>query len=283
MATIYNNLAIPHPSGAYPCAAPTRSVVPAISRREFLTASGAAAIAAACCRNSPATALPSDFDYAMLRSRPGKPTRAATPGLRPLGIGTTRDGSIYVPPTYNPGRPSPLIVLLHGAGHDSNEWSSGPLAELFDRGAFVVVMPDSRRTTWDMMYGDFGADVRFIDRALSLAFSECRIDPERVTLGGFSDGATYALSLGITNANLFKSIVAFSPGTVRPAAKTGKPRIFITHGTKDTVLPIEVSSREIVDALREKAYPVTYEEFDGPHTVPRERAERAVAWLMTGR
>jgi phospholipase/carboxylesterase len=219
----------------------------------------------------------------MLRSRPARPTRSAVAGLRPLGLGSPRDGSIYIPQTYSPSRPSPLLVLLHGAGHDSKEWSQGPLGDLFDKGAFVVVMPDSRRTTWDMMYGDYGADVRFIDRALSLAFSECRIDPERVSLGGFSDGATYALSLGITNANLFKSIVAFSPGTVRPAAKTGKPKIFITHGTKDTVLPVEVTSREIVEALREKEYPVTYEEFDGPHTIPRERAERAIAWLTTGK
>ena len=256
--------------------------MPPISRREFLAASGAAAFAAACCRNNPSTALLPDFDYAMLRSRPGRPIRQAGTGLRPLGLGSPRDGSIYIPPTYSPSRPSPLLVLLHGAGHDSNEWSQGPLAELFDKGAFVVVMPDSRRTTWDMRYGDYGADVRFIDRALSLAFSECRIDPERITLGGFSDGATYALSLGITNANLFKSIIAFSPGTVRPAAKTGKPRIFITHGTKDTVLPIEVSSREIVDALKEKRYPVTYEEFDGGHTIPGEKAKRAIAWLLEG-
>ena len=147
----------------------------------------------------------------------------------------------------------------------------------------IVVMPDSRRTTWDMMYGDYGADVRFIDRALALAFAQCRIDPNRIALGGFSDGATYALSLGITNANLFKSIVAFSPGTVRPAAKTGKPRIFITHGTNDTVLPIDVSSREIVDALKEKEYSVTYEEFEGGHTIPRERAMRAIEWLLSGK
>ena len=257
--------------------------MPPISRREFLAASGAAAVAAACCRNNPTPALLSDIDYAMLRARPGKPTKTATPGLRALGIGETRDGSIYIPATYSPSRPSPLLVLLHGAGHDSKEWSEGPLSELFDKSAMIVVMPDSRRTTWDMMYGDYGADVRFIDRALALAFSECRIDANRIALGGFSDGATYALSLGITNANLFKSIVAFSPGTVRPAAKTGKPRIFITHGTNDTVLPIDVSSREIVDALKEKEYPVTYEEFEGGHTIPRERAMRAIEWLLSGK
>ena len=257
---------------------------PGISRRDFLAAAGAAAIATACCRNAGAGPVLPDISYAMLRARPAKPVRKATPGLRPLALGTgIRDGSIYVPPTYSVTKPSPLLVLLHGASHDSKEWSQGPLQELFDTGRIVVVMPDSRRSTWDMMYGDYGPDVRFIDRALALAFAECRIDPDLIALGGFSDGGTYALSLGITNANLFRSVIAFSPGTVRPAAKTGKPRIFITHGTRDQVLPIEETSREIVAALREKNYPVTYEEFDGPHTVTAERARRAIDWFLAGK
>lgn len=226
-----------------------------------------------------------DVSFAFLRSRPGKPSKQATIGLRPLalGTGTIRDGFIYVPKTYSPSRPSPLLVLLHGAGHDSSEWSKGPLADLFDESRVVVVMPDSRRTTWDMMYGDYGPDVRFIDRALALAFSECRIDPARTALAGFSDGGTYALSLGITNANLFTSLIAFSPGTVRPAAKTGKPRIYITHGTQDQILPIEETSREIVAALKEKNYPVTYEEFEGSHTVSRETARKALGWWLNGK
>jgi phospholipase/carboxylesterase len=253
-----------------------------LSRREFLLASGSAALTAACCRQPPVTALPSDVSFAMLYARPRKPTKPARTGLHSLGLGSPRDGSIYIPPTYSPSRPSPLVVLLHGAAHDSKEWSQSPLPELFDAGRVVVVMPDSRRTTWDMMYGDFGPDVRFIDRALALAFDECRIDPARIALGGFSDGGTYALSLGITNANLFSSILAFSPATVKPAAKTGKPRIFITHGTNDKVLPIDATSREIVAALKEKNYPVTYEEFEGAHTVTREGAKRAVAWFLTG-
>ena len=216
----------------------------------------------------------------MLRARPGRPSEKPTVGLKPLNLASGRDGFIYVPPTYSDARPSPLLVLLHGAGRSSHEWSSGPLAELFDQGSIVVVMPDSRQGTWDMIYGDYGPDVRFIDRALTLAFSRCRINPAKVALGGFSDGATYALSLGITNANLFRSVIAFSPGTVRPAAKTGKPRIFITHGTRDEVLPIDETSREIVAALRQKDYPVTYGEFDGPHTVTREGAKRAIDWFL---
>ncbi len=254
-----------------------------LTRREFVVTAGAATLVAGCCRAVKTNPIAPDVSFAMLRSRPQKPAKPATPGLRRLGLNAGRDGFIYVPATYSPKRASPLLVLLHGAGHDSREWTEAPLAELFDPGAVVVVMPDSRQTTWDMMYGDFGPDVRFIDRALSLAFTECRIDPARIALGGFSDGGTYALSLGITNADFFSSVIAFSPGSVRPAAKTGKPRIFITHGTEDKVLPIEATSREIVAALQEKNYPVTYEEFTGPHTIPRDKAKRAIDWMLSGK
>ena len=259
-----------------------------LSRRSFVLVAGSGLLAAGCGRpaevatNQPAPASEPDpgRPEAMLVSRPGEPTARIDHGLQKLGIGTGRDGFIYVPPTYTPLQASPLLVLMHGAGQSSQEFTRSPLGELFDKDAIVVVIPDSRGPTWDMIYDDYGVDVEFIDRALKFAFTRCRIDPKRVALGGFSDGATYALSLGITNANLFKTVLAFSPGFVKPAAKTGKPRIFIGHGTRDQILPIDITSREIVAALKEKNYPVKFEEFDGPHTMTREEVRHAIDWLM---
>jgi predicted esterase len=254
-----------------------------LNRREFVVSMSAAAAATACCRKStPVTGVDAIVPTAMLKSRPGIPSEKAPTGIQPLELSFGRDGFMYVPPTYSPDKASPLLILCHGAGHDSHEWTRTPLPELFNKDAIVAIMPDSRQMTWDMIYGDYGPDVRFIDEAMALAFRRCRIDPRRIALGGFSDGATYALSLGITNANLFSTILAFSPGFVRPAAKTGKPRIFIGHGTRDEVLPIELTSREIVAALEEKNYPVHFEEFDGPHTVTTEEAKHAIAWFMEG-
>lgn len=219
---------------------------------------------------------------AMLVARPLPPREKPTTGLQPLGLSTgPRDGFIYIPPTYDAARPSPLLVLLHGAGQSAKEFTRGPLSELFDKDRIVVIIPDSRMPTWDMIYaGEYGPDVRFLDRALTLAFNKVRIDPKRIALGGFSDGATYALSLGITNANFFSSVLAFSPGFVKPAVKTGKPRIFIGHGTADQILPIDMTSREIVAALREKNYPVKYEEFDGDHTMTRTEVQHAIDWML---
>jgi len=55
-----------------------------------------------------------------------------------------------------------------------------------------------------------GRIVRAMDEALNKAFAVCRV--ERVGVCGFSDGASYALGLGLANGELFKSVMAFSPG-----------------------------------------------------------------------
>ena len=105
------------------------------------------------------------------------------------------------------------------------------------------------------------------------------VDPKRLAVGGFSDGASYALSLGLTNGDLFTHVLAFSPGFMAPGDSHGKPRLFLSHGTDDRVLPIDQCSRRVVPQVRRAGYDVTYREFDGPHTVPEEVAREAVDWF----
>jgi phospholipase/carboxylesterase len=101
----------------------------------------------------------------------------------------------------------------------------------------------------------------------------------RLAIGGFSDGASYALSLGITNADLFTHVIAFSPGFMAPAGYTGSPRLFISHGMRDGVLPIDRCSRRIVPELERCGYDMLYREFDGRHTILPEIASVAVGWF----
>jgi phospholipase/carboxylesterase len=65
-----------------------------------------------------------------------------------------------------------------------------------------------------------------------------------------------------------------------PADQRGEPRIFISHGTNDQVLPIDPCSRRIVPQLERAGYDVIYHEFDGPHTVPADIAKAGVAWFL---
>jgi len=145
----------------------------------------------------------------------------------------------------------------------------------------ILLAPDSRGSTWDLVLGRLGPDVEFLDRALQHTFERCRIDPARIALGGFSDGASYALSLGISNGDLFSHLVAYSPGFLRVAGPTvGKPLIYVSHGTRDGVLPVTISRDRIVPTLRSGGYDVTYQEFDGAHEVPSAISESALDWFV---
>jgi phospholipase/carboxylesterase len=215
-----------------------------------------------------------EADLGRLVSRPGPPSVAVAPGLHTLAEGSL----LYVPPAYDAARPWPLAVMLHGAGGVA-QLGMRLLEAYADEAGLLLLAPGSRGRTWDMLLGDYGPDVRRIDAALAELFARCAVDTSRLALGGFSDGASYALSLGLTNGDLFTHIIALSPGFVAPASQAGRPRVFISHGTGDTVLPIDRCSRQIVPRLQGAGYDVTYTEFDGPHTVPPAIARRALAWF----
>jgi phospholipase/carboxylesterase len=200
------------------------------------------------------------------------------PGRHKLGLSRGRDGVIVVPASFQSSKPAPLIVMLHGAG-GAGENVANRLG-LADEFGLVVLAPDSRdERTWDMIIGGgFGPDVEFINDAVASVKRRCTIDSQHVTLAGFSDGASYALSLGIGAGDVFSKVIAFSPGILQPPRTQGKPRIFISHGTEDNILPIDVTSHVFVPRLKQLGYDVTYEEFQGRHTIPPEILRKALTW-----
>jgi len=214
-----------------------------------------------------------------LHARPRTPGEPGAPGLHRLPSAGERDPLLYAPESYRPERPAPLAVMLHGAGGNAQHGLS-LVQKLADAAGVILLSPASRRQTWDVILGSYGPDVELIDRALALTFERYAVDPEHVAVGGFSDGASYALSLGIANGDLFRSVIAFSPGFMAPAAQVGEPRIFISHGTMDHVLPIDRCSRKLVPRLEQAGYEVLYREFIGLHQVPGHIAREALEWFL---
>lgn len=249
-----------------------------MSRRDFvrggLTALAAPALMT--CGSSPTEAAGSP----RLTARPGAPTLTPTVGLSELGLGADRDGLLYVPESYSPDTARPLFIAMHGAGGAADNWASY-YARSESRG-MIFLAPDSRSlSTWDILLSGFGPDVLFLDLALRHTFERLRIDPARIALGGFSDGASYALSLGVSNGDLFTHLVAYSPGFFRPSDPlVGKPPVYVSHGTNDGVIPIIVSRTNIVPTLQGDGYDVTFEEFDGDHAVPAAISESALDWFL---
>lgn len=197
-----------------------------------------------------------------------------------LGKNTGRDGSIYVPSSYRKGRPAPLLLFFHG-NHGDKTGVLYMWQKEADRTGTILLIPESRLRTWDrILKNNFGADLLFVDQALRLVFKSLSVDTKRMAVAGFSDGASYALSVGLTNGDLFTHVAAFSPGESNPAALSGKPPVFIMHGIQDDILSIDECSRKIVPALRADGYTVTYEEFQGQHLVIEEEKTKFFDWFL---
>ena len=202
------------------------------------------------------------------------------PGLHPLGLGGRRDALLYVPAGLRGDQVAPFVVLLHGSGADARAVLP-VLAGLADAAGLVVLAPDSRGRTWDALLGGFGPDVAFLERALAAAFERVTPDPARLAVAGFSNGGSYALGLARGNGDLFTHCVAFSPGYVAATVPRGRrPRVFVSHGRRDAVLPIDLCSRRFVSRLRDDGHEVRYDEFGGGHTVPAGVARAAVEWML---
>ena len=204
-----------------------------------------------------------------------------TQGLHPLLLDEAREALLYVPSLYSENSPGPLVLMLHGAGGTTQ----GGLTPFLDRAEaynLLLLAPSSQQQTWDVIRGGYGSDVAFINRALTHVFTHYAIDPTHLAIEGFSDGATYALSLGLTNGDIFTHIIAFSPGFIASTKHVGSPSIYISHGKSDPVLPIDRCSRRIVPQLKSSDYDVRYHEFLGFHTVPTSIAQESLNWFMTG-
>jgi phospholipase/carboxylesterase len=197
-----------------------------------------------------------------------------------LGLGARRDGVLYVPETAGPA--APLLVFLHGAAGTGRAHLRAVLGAV-DRYGVALVAPDSRGPTWDIIVERrFGPDVAFLDRVLDAVVGRVDVDTRRLAIGGVSDGASYALSIGLTNGDVLPAVLAFSPGFLVAPDPTGRPRIFISHGRSDPILPIDACSRSFVPELRGAGYEVNFREFDGGHTVPPPIADEAVGWWLDG-
>lgn len=214
----------------------------------------------------------------------------STPETRTGVIELAGKAYAYLPRGMD-ARPRPLLVSLYGAGGQASAVLDA-YREFADREGFILMIPTSARGTWDMIEDlktrigiemnvtpRYGRDLKAIDAALADLFSKVAIDPERIGIVGFSDGATYALSIGTANPQLFDTVIAFSPGPAFPTKFDPNQKVFISHGENDNVLPYS-NTRSIASKLRVKKMTVEFEKFSGKHEVPNEIREKALALFL---
>lgn len=208
------------------------------------------------------------------------PTEAPLPpGRHALTFPEGREAVLVVPEGLDLARPVSLLVLFHGAGGEANR-----MLPHFVRWArsrrFLLLAPQSMFPTWDIVIGGHGPDLERLERALVQVASHFALDPARLGFAGFSDGGSYALSVGLSNGDMVSHVMALSAGFMNIFKRHGMPKVFIAHGRSDTQLPFETSARSHALKLLEEGVDLTLLPFDGDHVIVPEVVEKAVEFFV---
>ncbi|THJ22102.1 MAG: hypothetical protein CAF45_010555 [Nitrospira sp. CG24E] len=193
--------------------------------------------------------------------------------------------ALSIPQTYQPTKEYGLVVCLHGAGFSGEAYLERWQARLGED--YVLACPTVPMGAWytrgaeDLVL----ATIRSVQRRY-------RIDPDRIFLTGMSNGGIGTWVIGMHDAPLFAGIAPMASGldnVLMPfLANLRSTPIYIIHGAKDEVMPVELS-RTITKELIRLGYPFVYREHDrehpmaGGHYFPKEELLELVNWFNAQR
>lgn len=199
--------------------------------------------------------------------------------------GRTYPLALSVPLTYQPSKGYGLVVCLHGAGFTGDAYLERWQARLGEE--YLLACPTYPSGAW------------FTRRAEDLVLATIQqvrrryhVDPDRIFLTGMSNGGIGTWLIGMHHAPLFAGIAPMASGlddVLMPfLANLRNTPIYIIHGAKDQVMPVELS-RSISRELTALGYQHVYREHQrehpmaGGHYFPREELPELVAWFNAQR
>ncbi|HLJ66176.1 MAG TPA: PHB depolymerase family esterase [Chloroflexota bacterium] len=192
--------------------------------------------------------------------------------------------------------PHPALILLHGRGADERDLL--PLAHQLDPRLFVVSARAPFRFGWGgyvwydlapqgVGYPDpatLDSSMRKVRAFLGEVTETYPLDRSRIYLGGFSNGATLAGVLALTDPDLVAGAAVLSGYLpvhsdlpYRPDAAAGHP-FFEGHGVADQVIPImwARAGKQLLDAT---PVVLTYREYRMGHQIDGEELGDLGVWF----
>lgn len=204
-------------------------------------------------------------------------------GVAKIGNGTTH-AFLLTPPAIDSARLYPLITVLHGAGRQDELLCKGYRDEAAARDSLFLI-PRSTDFTWDLLTGASRPDLDFLEQVYAGIYARLPVDPDRQALIGYSDGASYALALGLSNPRRFRAVMGWAAGFVAIDTRLigpddPKPRVLLEHGTHDVVFPFEQVCAPNVELLRGRGYEVELRVDEGGiHWPSRAFQTAALDWF----
>lgn len=196
-----------------------------------------------------------------------------------LGLPDERDTLLIVPEGLDTSKPVKLLVMFHGA----SGWAEKVLPffrEHAEKNKFLLMIPQSTYITWDLTVGGNGPDLEKLDKALHKVNSHFNLDRNHFGFCGFSDGASYSLSIGLSNGETVSHVIAMSGGFMNLYVPRGRPLVFIAHSPEDEQLPMDTSGLYHYNELKKVGYDVEFFEFHGNHVIHPHVVEKAMAFYL---
>jgi phospholipase/carboxylesterase len=190
---------------------------------------------------------------------------------------------VYVPETYDPVTPHPVVFALHGGSGRGRSFMWSWVAACRTRGA-ILIAPTSLGQTWAIQGDD--RDSPHLASILAFLRRKWTIDQHRMLLTGMSDGGTFSYTSGLVAGSPFTHLApvaaAFHPMLAAMAdgeRLNGLP-INIIHGQRDWMFPVDMA-REAHQHLSSAGAAVTYREIDDlSHAYGADLSSIILDWLL---
>jgi len=212
--------------------------------------------------------------------------------------GLERQYRVHVPATYDPARPAPLLVAMHGGGGNmdiqADDRFYGHIRESEREGA-ILVFPNGtsrfasgRLATWNAGTCCAGAvargadDVGFIRKVVAAVQSRWNIDRRRVYATGMSNGGMMAYRLACEAADVFTAIASVA-GTDNTAECHPSRPVAVLHiqARDDPRVLYEGGQSSLPLATRHESVPATiakWVQLDGCAKPARRVLDEPGAW-----
>jgi polyhydroxybutyrate depolymerase len=164
--------------------------------------------------------------------------------------GLDRTANVHVPASYDPTKPTPVVLNFHGFTSDATQEALlSNMSAKSDEVGFVVVYPQGLNSSWNagaccgQSATDGVEDVKFASDLIDALEVQLCVDSKRVFATGMSNGGFLSHRLGCELSDRIAAIAPVAGVLGTDACKPTRPvPVMHFHGTLDPLVPYDGSA-----------------------------------------